>query len=443
MDRKKIIERVVIAIIILMVASTIIKTVRKNMQAVEVKVIKVEKGQLSNDIIYSGVVTPGEVTPIYVDASGIIEDVYVRVGDEIKKGDVLISFSNQSIIENEKILKVNELDIKNVELQIQDQESGSMKLELDNRQLEIKNLEEQIKADQRRLPVLTEEARIAKKKAEAYMQLLSKDGVSATEASAMTTAANKAEVALEDLKTTLTLNKEKYQLMFVSYESLKRELDINRAQLDSQLEKLKLENETLKLRDKQLREPFISPVSGVIAKIDTAPGANVSPGQRVFSIATSGSTKVVLELPVYQVESIKKGQPAQVISKDGEEEKKYKGIVEKVSAAAVSSSYGKNKVIAVEVLVTEPNDLRPGFLADVELSGKGKSGVPLLNSFSIVTENDGYYVYINDYGVAKKRKIEVGLKSSNYYEVLDLPEDVEVIVNPHKVSDGKKIKVIN
>lgn len=39
-----------------------------------------------------------------------------------------------------------------------------MKLELDNRQLEIKNLEEQIKADQRRLPVATEEARIAKKK---------------------------------------------------------------------------------------------------------------------------------------------------------------------------------------------------------------------------------------------------------------------------------------
>lgn len=68
------------------------------------------------------------------------------------------------------------------------------------------------------------------------MQLLAKDGVSATEASAMTTAASKAEAALEDLKTTLTLNKEKYQLMFVSFESLKRELDINRAQLDSQLE---------------------------------------------------------------------------------------------------------------------------------------------------------------------------------------------------------------
>ena len=193
------------------------------------------------------------------------------------------------------------------------------------------------------------------------MKLLSNDGVSATEASAMNTASNRAEAELEDLKTSLTLNKEKYQLMVSGYESLKRELNISRAQLDSQLEKLKLTNETLKLRDKQLREPFISQVEGIVTGIDVKVGGTVAPGQRIVSVAVPGESRVVLELPTYQVGSIKKGDSAYVISREGTEEKRYKGIVEKASSTAVSSNYGSNKVISVEILVTEKNDLRPGF----------------------------------------------------------------------------------
>ena len=442
MDKKKIIK--VAAVVVVVLAAFAYTAKKVNIfGTTEVKVISVEKGHLSDTNIYTGIVAPGEVKPVYIDASAIVEDIFVRVGEEIEEGTQLMSFSNQSIAENEKALRVNELDIKNIELQIQDQESGSMKLELDNRQLEIKNLEEQIKADQRKLPVATEEARIAKKKAEAYMQLLAKDGVSATEASAMTTAASRAEAALEDLKTTLSLNKEKYQLMFVSFESLKRELDINRAQLDSQLEKLKLENETLKLRDKQLREPFVSPIGGVVTGIDVTVGGTVSPGQRVVSIAVPGESRVTLELPTYQVGTIQKGQPAYVISREGNEEKRYKGVVEKASSSAVSSSYGRNKVIAVEILVTEPNDLRPGFVADVELSGQAKADVPIINSFSVVEEGGEHYVYINENGRAKKQKISVGAKTVNSYEVLDLPVGTEVIVNPFKVRNGEKIRVVD
>lgn len=441
MDKKKIIRIGSIVIVALFVLTYIAKKINI-FGSTEVKILTVQKGYLSDTNIYTGIVSPGDVKPVYVDSTAIVENIYVRVGEEVEKGTELMSFSNQSVVENQKALKVNELDIKNIELQIQDQESGSMKLELDNRKLEIKNLEEQIKADQRKLPVAIEEARIAKKKSDAYMKLLSSDGVSATEASAMTTAFNKSEATLEDLKTTLSLNKEKYQLMVVSYESLKRELDINRAKLDSNLEKLRLENETLKLRDKQLREPFVSPISGVVTGIDVTIGGSVTPGQRVVSIAIPGESRVTLELPTYQIGSIKKGDLAYVISRDGNQEKKYKGIVEKSSSSAVSSKYGSNKVISVEVLVTEPNDLRPGFVADVELNGQAKSDVPVINSFSVLEENGNYYVYINDNGRAKKEKITVGARTVNSYEVLDLPVGTEVIVNPFKVRNGERIRVV-
>lgn len=331
-----------------------------------------------------------------------------------------------------------------MKLQIADLDSGSMKLELDNRELEIKNLEEKIKADMRRLPVVTEEARTLQKRAEAYMQLLSKDGVSATEASRINTESGRKQVELEDLKTNLELNRQKHQLMVVSYESLKRELNIEEAKLRSSLEKLELENETLKIREKQLKEPLTAGVDGVVVGIDVQEGSVTQPGERLLAVSTTGGNRVNVEVPLYQSSAIAKGQPAIIVSRDSDGDKQYKGKVEKVSTAAVDSKYSKTKekVIQVEVSIDEENDLRPGFIADVEISGQAKTAVPVVNSFSVIEEDGEYFVYINDGGRARKQKVNVGARTVNSYEILDLPVGTQVIVNPFKVRNGEKIRVV-
>ena len=427
MDNKKMVK---IAVAALIVVGAIFYVGKKSniFKTTEVKVVSIEKGQLADSNTYTGVVAPGKIEPIYVDTSGIVENIFVREGENIEAGAQLMSFSNQSIVENQKALRVNELDIQDIELQIQDQESGSLKLELDNRLLEIRGLEEQINADAKRLPILEKEARV-------FEKLLKEDGVSAVEA-------RKKEQAYEDLKVALDLNREKYNLMVVGYESLKRELNIEETKLRSQLEKLKLTNEALKAANKQLTAPFTSPVSGIVVNIAVKIGEGVAPGQRVVSIAIPGESRVTLELPTYQVDSVKKGDTAYVISREGDG-KRYKAIVEKASVSAVSSNYGSNKVIAVEVLVTEPNSLRPGFVADVELSTKPKKDVLMINSFSVIEESGNYYVYVVENGKAKKQKVNIGFKSSNNYEVLDLAEGTEVIVNPFKVKEGVKVKVVD
>lgn len=410
----------------------------------EVKVARIEVGDLSDMNLYTGMVVPGEIKPVYISAPAVIERILVKDGEEITKDTELILFSNKSIMENDKALRVNELDIQNVKLQIADLDSGSMKLELDNRELEIKNLEEKIKADMRRLPVVTEEARTLQKRAEAYMQLLSKDGVSATEASRINTESGRKQVELEDLKTYLELNRQKHQLMVVSYESLKRELNIEEAKLRSSLEKLELENETLKIREKQLKEPLTAGVDGVVVGIDVQEGSVTQPGERLLAVSTTGGNRVNVEVPLYQSSAIAKGQPAIIVSRDSDGDKQYKGKVEKVSTAAVDSKYSKTKekVIQVEVSIDEKNDLRPGFIADVEISGQAKTAVPVVNSFSVIEEDGEYFVYINDGGRARKQKVNVGARTVNSYEILDLPVGTQVIVNPFKVRNGEKIRVV-
>lgn len=411
----------------------------------EVKTTKLEIGQLADANIYTGVVVPGEIKPIYVSSTAVIEKINVEVGEEISPETPLLTFSNQSFIENEKKLKLNELDMRDLELRIADLDSGTMKLELDNKQLDIKDLEEKIKGYQRKLPTLAEEARIAKKKADTYMQLLSKDGVSATEASLMNTTANTKEAEYEDLKTTLELTKQKYQLMYISYESLKRELDINKAKLESELEKLKLQHDTLAKSNEELKNALHSNQAGFISSIDVVEGGAVIPGQRVMSVALPGQTRVNLEVPVYQAGTLSKGQDSIIISRENGSNNRYKGKIDKVSSFAVKSKLGKSsdKVIAVEVLIDGENDLKPGFIADVEVKGNSKKQGLMVNSFSVIEETGEYYVYINDNGKAQKQKIKVGLRDSNGYEILNLPSGTEIIVNPFKVRNGEKIRVVN
>ena len=439
MDKKK------IAIATIVVALAGFGAYKMNiLGTTEVKVARIEVGDLSDMNLYTGMVVPGEVKPIYISAPAVVERILVKDGEEISKDTELVLFSNKSIMENNKALRINELDIQNVKLQIADLDSGSMKLELDNRELEIKNLEEKIKADMRKLPVVTEEARTLQKRAEAYLQLLSKDGVSATEASRINTESGRKQVELEDLKTNLELNRQKHQLMVVSYESLKRELNIEEAKLRSSLEKLELENETLKIRDKQLREPLTAGVDGVVVAVDVQEGSVTQPGERLLAISTNGGNRVNVEVPLYQASSIVKGQPALIVSRDSDGDKQYKGKVEKVSTAAVDSKYSKSKekVIQVEVSIDEENDLRPGFIADVEISGQAKTSVPVVNSFSVIEEDGEYFVYINDGGRARKQKVNVGARTVSSYEILDLPVGTQVVVNPFKVRNGEKIRVV-
>lgn len=412
----------------------------------EVKVEKVTLGDLADSTLYGGMVIPGEVVPVYIEAPALIETVFAREGQEVQPGDKLMVFSQKSVIENDRELRNNELDLKDIQLRIADLESGSLKLELDNRTLEIKNLEEKIKGDNRKLPVITAEARTLKDKAQAYMQLLSKDGVSATEADRAVTESNKKQVELEDLKTGMELSRQKYELMVISYESLKRELNINEAQLKSQLEKLKLNNEILVRRAEQISKPLEAPVAGVITKIDVAEGSITQSGQRLLAISTFGESAVRVEVPMYQASTIEVGQEAKVISKEAQGDKIYSGKVTRVASVAKDSllSYGKSKekVVEVEIKVEEKNDLKPGFQTDVEIVGRSRKEVPTVNSFSVLEENGEHYLFVVENGVAHKRKVRVGARTVSAYEILDLPLDTEIAVNPFKVRNGEKIKVV-
>lgn len=418
--------------------------VEKKVSGKEVKVSKIEMGNLSSSVLYGGIVAPGDVVPVYIEAPALVESLMARVGQEVVPGDKLLTFSSKSIIENDKELRINELDIKDIELRIADLDGGSLKLELDNRKLEMKNLEEKIKGDERRLPVLMAEARTLRDKAEAYKKLLAADGVSSTEANRAITEADKKAVELEDLKTNLDLNRQKFELSAVSFESLTRELQIEEAKLKSTLEKLQLNHEILVRRAEQLKKPLEAPVAGVITAIDVTEGSNTFSGQRLLAISPQGESTVRVEVPMYQANGVALNQRALIRTSSAEGDLTYEGIVARVSSVARESTLGgkNDKVIEVEVKVTEKNNLKPGFITDVEITSDGSRSVATVASFSVIEEGDKNFVYVVEDGRVRKTEIKVGAKTTTEYEVLNLPLGTDVVINPFKVSNGERVRAV-
>ena len=437
-------KKIVIGVLSLLIAAGVAYKGSQFLIGKEVKVSKIEMGTLSSSILYAGVVAPGDVVPVYVEAPALVESITARVGQEVEPGDKLMVFSSKSIIENDKELRINQLDIKDIKLRVADLEGGSLKLELDNRKLEMRNLEERVNGDIRRLPVVMAETKSLRDKAEAYKKLLAQDGVSSTEANRAITEADKKAVELEDLKMALDLNRQKFELMAVSFESLTRELQIEEAKLKSQLEKLELNNEILARRAQQLKEPLVAPVSGVITAIDVVEGSNAHSGERLLAISPRGESVIKVEVPMYQATSVSKDQKATIRTSSSEGELVYDGIISRVSSVARESLLGskRDKVIEVEVRVTEKNSLKPGFIMDVEISSESLRDVARVNTFSVLEEGDKSYVFTVEDGIVRKTEVKLGAKTNTEYEILNLPVGTEVVINPFKVNSGERVRAV-
>lgn len=437
-------KKIVIGILSLLLVAGVAYKGNKFSRGKEVKISKIEMGTLSSSILYAGVVAPGDVVPVYVEAPALVESITARVGQEVEPGDKLMVFSSKSIIENDKELRINQLDIKDIKLRVADLEGGSLKLELDNRKLEMRNLEERVNGDIRRLPVVMAETKSLRDKAEAYKKLLAQDGVSSTEASRAMTEADKKAVELEDLKMALDLNRQKFELMAVSFESLTRELQIEEAKLKSQLEKLELNNEILARRAEQLKKPLVAPISGVITAIDVVEGSNAHSGERLLAISPRGESIIKVEVPMYQAASVSKDQKATIRTSSSEGELVYDGIVSRVSSVARESLLGskRDKVIEVEVKVAEQNSLKPGFITDVEISSESLRDVARVNSFSVLEEGDKSYVFTVEDGRVRKTEVKLGAKTNTEYEILNLPVGTEVVINPFKVNSGERVRAV-
>ena len=247
-------------------------------------------------------------------------------------------------------------------------------------------------------------------------ELLEQDGVSSLEANKYIT-----DAALKDLE----------------YNNVIKDISLAK-------QRLKIKSDGLDEEMKEMSQNLKAPENGIITEVFIENGMMAVPGKPLLSFASlDGGLEVKMLIPVYQSQGVGTGANVDIISKGSLEEKRYRGKVISISSVAVVIKNGNNeeRYLTVTVELNDTKGLMPGANVGVEISGKALSGINVVDAFSVVEENGKNYVYIIENRRARKVEIQTGIKTLSKYEVLNLPEGIEVVVNPFKVRDGERIKV--
>lgn len=371
---------------------------RNNKDTASVRMVKISNENISENLKFEGIVNAKKTYGLYKKVPMMIEEVKIKPGTMVKKGDELIRFSG-----------VGNDGFENTGV-------SNIFIKLEEKKLEVEVLEKQVTELERREKVVKFQLDNANSTAETMKELLKQDGVSSLEANKYIT-----DAALKDLE----------------YNNVIQDISLAK-------QRLKIKSNSLNEELKEMSQNMTAPENGIITEVFVENGMMAMPGKSLLNFASLDSgLEVKVLIPIYQSQGVSTGANVDIISKGSLEEKKYRGKVVSISSVAQVVKNGNNeeRYLTATVKLDGSQGLLPGVNVGVEISGKALNGINVVDAFSVIEENGKNYVYIVENNRARKVEIQTGIKTLSKYEVLNLPEGMEVVVNPFKVRDGEKVLV--
>jgi HlyD family secretion protein len=284
----------------------------------------VKRGQMLRQVRGLGTLIPEEIRQIAAPVEGRVEQKFVKPGETVTAGTVLVELSNptlkQSTVDVEYQIKTAESDLNNLRSRLDSdrmsQQASTAQVQSEYSQAKIQlDTDEQL-AKEGLVPVLT--LRISRVKVEQLANRLEieKKRVGSAKASA------DAQVAAQQSR----------------IEQLRAQLRLNQEQVAS-----------LQVR---------AGTYGVLQEVTVEVGQQITPGTNIARVADPSSLKATLQIPETQIKDIALGQTASIDTRSGGAV--VRGSVQRIDPAA------RNGTVAVDVRLEGalPQGARPDLSVD-------------------------------------------------------------------------------
>ncbi len=442
--------------------------------AIKVESFKVSKDDVSQVLELNGTVQSDKTQSMFAGVDAKVDKVYVKVGDTVKKGDLLVSFDEERI-EYLKTLAEYEAEAaagsyqNSIEMGNRTQslynEANSTIVILDQKIADTQNL---ILALQKQIS--DRKASFAGEGAALQKSIIDTTGKIADSTESATGNANTDDYQKELSNLQKLAQGNAYNQQYDS-EILNMQNELNRltadlanykeykAQLTSQkasaetarltagqkeqLEAIKAQSEltteetlkNLELAKDGIRAEF----DGIVTELNVEEGAEIARGMNLVTIASSNDIIVKCSVNKYDILSIEEGQTTS--SRIGNTD--YTGTVtriEKITGADAGATPG----VGVEVKLDNPDDA-----IILGLDTKTKVNVAAVEDTlcipkSAALEEDGKtYVFVEKDKKAVKKTIETGVKNDDMIEVKSGLNEGEVVVwnEEAEIKNGMDIRV--
>lgn len=194
----------------------------------------------------------------------------------------------------------------------------------------------------------------------------------------------------------------------------------------------------LKLARSQLSNSVITaPISGIVTARRVDPGEVASPGQPHLTVMDTSKLYLEGSLTENQAAAVKAGQTV-TVKVDAFPDRTFRGVVESIGPAGDALQ----RTFPVKILMTDDEpSLKPGMFGSARIPVERREGVVTVPVDAVVKHNGQDVVFITQNGIARMRKVQLGLSDGMHVEILKgLQEGEEVVVSgQHYLQDGTPV----
>jgi HlyD family secretion protein len=371
------------------------------------------RGNLTATVGATGTVRARQTATLVWLTTGTVDKVNVKIGDEVRAGDVLASLSKTSLPQN---LILAEADLVSAQKALNDLlDSDTARAQAWITLRDAKDAYEKAYDYREYLNYPIRKTRV-----DLVKQVTPYGVVDVPKTKTYKVAATDEEIAKADADLALKeaqYNDAKRAFDRISNGPNKDDLAAAQARVDAVQATLDMARLT-------------TPFTGTVTESDPLPGDQVSAGEMAFRVDDLNNLLVDVELSEVDINSVSVGQPV-TLTFDAILNKTYNGTVTEVAQAGNVSQGIVNFTVTVR-LSDADEAVKPGMTAAVNIVVKEINDAVLVPSRAVRLVNNNYVVYILKDGMPQQVTIRLGSSSDTMSVVVggDLNVGDEVILNP-------------
>ena len=362
----------------------------------------VEQGEFNDYIRISGQVQPMTTIQLSPLEGGVVEEIYIEEGSHVRKGDVILSLSNENldmqILNSEAELAEKENILRNTMISMEQQK---LSVQQERLQLEMEVRRSRRAYEQQK--ALYDEKLIAR---EAFLQ-----------------AEEDYRLAIDKLD--LVRNRE-------LQDSLYRTAEIE--QMEESLDNMRINMQMIRRRKDNL--DIKAPIDGELGLLDAVLGQSIASGTKIGQINDLSSYKIEAQIDEHYIDRVFAGLDATFERQD----ETFAATIRKVYPEVREGKFKADFKFTGQ----QPENIRTGQTYYLNLQLGQPEEAVLIPRGSFYQQTGGQWIYVVDESGdrAVRRDIRIGRQNPQYYEVLEgLDPGEKVIISGYDNFGDKDVLV--
>ena len=456
--RKKIIKRIIVAVIVIAVAGTMaIRSAQSKNMVPQIPAVTVAKGDIETTVSTSGVVE-SEISRIYyAPMAAKVSELNVELGDAVRAGDTLLGYDTEDLeykqrsdaldaqaSESSYQSSISESNKQEAIYQQSLEQLASIEMMIDAQEAAIRQLQYYVEDErtEQKLKLYDERYRLNRRINNLSVQSYIEDteGVHVSQAQAMNELEEinkkleelEGDKELTEVERQIVLEQEKLADLEVIRDELKADrnssesaiLDVHKKkELEAIAEKGRINEAQAQAHLEEALVGVKADFNGIITELEVNEGYVTEAGTKLMKLESSDNVRVNISLSKYDLAKVELGQKAEVTISG----QTYEGTVSKINRMAQQNDSG-TRLVAAQVHVENPDDnVYLGIEGKVVILAQKSEDTLIVPIAAVNVDQEGDFCYVLRDGLVTRQVVTTGLSDVNNIEIIDGLEEGDIV----------------